>query len=113
MKEILIQLNQLIKLREELNKGHQTVDKELESTLLDLEISILKSDQRKLLASRALIFLDAWRKTGRFTAIRRDGVRRDSNQVITGDRLQDFWNVRSEALMLANWSLWINSPSIS
>jgi len=110
MKEKIEHLKKLTKYREGLNLHPQTVGREFEAAQLDMEIAILEGEIRAAVAQRALFFLDTWRKTGRFTAIREDGARREANPVATGVPVQDFWNVRSEAHKLANWSFGINSP---
>ena len=88
----------------------QTVSREFKTARIDMEIAVLESKLRRCLAERVIIFLDAWRQTGRFTAIRDDGATMEANPVVTGDPVNDFWNVRGEAHKLANWSFWINSP---
>ena len=110
MRETIERLEKLRKHREYLNLAQQTVEREFEAARLDMEIAIIECEVRSAIAKLVLIFLDAWRRTGHFTAIREDGVRRESNPVVTGVPVQDFWNVRGEAHTLANWSLGINSP---
>lgn len=110
MRETIERLEKLRKHREGLNRAPQTVEREFEAAQLDMEIAILECEVRPAIAKRVQIFLDAWRRTGRFTAIREDGARREANPVVTGVPVQNFWNVRSEAHKLANWSFGINSP---
>lgn len=110
MRETIERLEKLRKNREGLSRVPQTVEREFEAAQLDMEIAIFECEVRPAIAKRVQIFLDAWRKTGRFTAIREDGARREANPVVTGVPVQDFWNVRGEAHTLANWSFGINSP---
>ena len=110
MRETIEQLEKLRKHREDLSRAPQTVEREFEAAQLDMELAMLGCEVRSVIARRVQIFLDAWRRTGRFTAIRKDGARRDANPVVTGDPVQDFWNVRGEAHTLANWSAGISGP---
>ena len=108
--ETTVRLEKLRKHRECLNRVPQTVEREFEIARLDMEIIVIECETRAATAKRVLLFLDAWRKTGRFTAIREDGVRREASPVVTGVPVQDFWNVIGEAHTLANWSFGRNGP---
>lgn len=105
MREETQRLIALHELRRNLKRAKQTPENELVATRLDLEIEILEIQSSLAAAKLTLVLLDAWEKTGRFTVMRDDGVRRDGNPVVTGNPVQDFWNVRNEARSLAEWSL--------
>ena len=98
------QLYFLIKRAEETSQLPQSVKNEFEIAALKMEIVILESEINLDVAARTLLFLNAWKKCGTFTAIRTTGERRDAQPYVTGNAIQDFWNVRSEADNLARWS---------
>lgn len=104
------QLDRLKLARQELDKIKQTVEREYKKSILDLEIAVLESQVRQEVAKRVMILLEAWRNTGKFYAIRFDGKRLEGNPVVTGELIQDFWNAKNEARLLANWSFGIKNP---
>lgn len=104
MRETIYRLEQLRNRRAHIETAPQTVEREMTLTRLDMDIEILDCAIRSKVAERVLVFLESWRKTGRFTAIRQDGARMDADPVVTGIPVQDFWNVRGEAHRLARWS---------
>ena len=89
----------------EMQKADQSVRNEYELTELRLKKKILESEIECAVASRTLVLIAAFFKTGRMTAIRDDGTRMDSDPVVTGRDIQDYWNGRGEAERLARWSL--------
>ncbi len=104
-KEKWKRLEKLLANRKDLNLAPQTVAREYEAAQLDIEITLLECEVKAAVSKRARIFLDAWIKAGRFTAIREDGARMEAAPVVTGVPVQDFWNAKGEAYRLANWSL--------
>ena len=113
MKEKIERFEYLQEYLADLGKAPQTVDREFEMACLDIELTILESFIQSAVSARILSFLHAWRQTGSFVAIREDGERQELNPTITNDRIQNFWNVQSEAHRLANWSFGINNPWLS
>lgn len=107
MRETIYRLEQLRNRRAHAETAPQTVEREIALARLDMEIEILDCAIQSSIAKRVLVFLDIWRKTGSFTAIRQDGARMDADPVVTGIPVQDFWNVRGEAHRLARWSFGI------
>jgi len=83
----------------------QTVEREFQIAKMELEIKILTCEREAAVARRTVLFLDAWRKMGRFTAIRADGARMEANPHRTGCPVTDFYNVNGEATRLAEWSM--------
>jgi hypothetical protein len=83
----------------------QTVEREFQIAKMELEIKILTCEREAAVARRTTLFLDAWRKMGRFTAIRSDGAQMEANPHRTGCPVTDFYNVKSEATRLAEWSM--------
>lgn len=73
--------------------------------LIEMEIVIIECEIKPRIASLVLIYLGAWRMTGRFTAIRDDGLQRSASPIITGNEIQNLFNLASEAHTLAKWSL--------
>lgn len=106
------QLRIALRRREQLQETMQSVFREFELARLDMEIIALECEVRSAVAKRVVLFLNAWHGCGRFTAINDNGVRRECKPTITGNEVQDFWNVRGEAHKLANWSFGINSPTL-
>lgn len=104
MRETVELLRKLTRRRDDLHMLPQTVARELDMSKLNLQIVLVESEIRTDIANTALIFIDAWEKTGTFTAINEKGERLEARPHVTGAPVQDFWNVRSTALKLAHWS---------
>lgn len=97
-------IEKLCKLIKALNASPQTVEGELHLALLECELAIANAKEQIAISELVALFLNAYKKTGTFTAIRSDGTRLKSSPYKTGRGIQDFWNVRSEAYRLANWN---------
>lgn len=111
--EKIQQLKYLIELKSNIKKSDQTVEREFNEAILDMEIIALKSELRVKAIKRAIIFLEVWRNNGNFEAISFDGARMRADPVVTGIPIQDLWNARSKAYFLANWSFGIDSHWIA
>ena len=108
MKEKIEHFNYMLNMLESLKTGPQTLDREYEKVLIKMELVILEGEIAPALARLVLIYLGAWRITGRFTAIRDDGMLRQSSHVIAGNEIQNLFNLVGEARTLAKWSLGVH-----
>jgi hypothetical protein len=56
-------------------------------------------------AAKARTLLKAYKETGQMTAIRHDGYRMNGKPTVTGNSIQNVWNVRSKASELGAFAV--------
>ena len=95
-------INKLQEILDALRLCKQSSEREIEVFRLEQHIKILKNEREIKICETSLDLFNNYLKYGSMSVMLVDGSRVDGCPKLTGNPLQDVWNIRCETLKLSN-----------